>query len=135
MHGLITARIMCISYWYRFILITLNGRFRIKPEPVQTVPHWYVSDLPRLRHISSMVLWLVFGPWRRQSWGFGTIYVLQGRVVSPTPNWTASSSHFSPPTCLIRDAIPGTMLLPVQLGGSLKHTIPTTTCKGPTTRR
>jgi hypothetical protein len=65
----------------------------------------------------------------------GTIYILQGRVVSPIPNWIASSSRFSPPTCLGWDAIPVTMLLPVQLGGSLKHTIPTTTCKGPATPR
>ena len=136
MHGQITARMMC--YQLLISLHTYNCEWKIQdktwtsPDNPTLIYEW---DLWRLRHISSMALWPIFGPWPPQSWGFGTIYVLQGRVVSPMSNWIASSSCFSPPTSLGWDTIPVTMLLPVQLVGSLKHTIPTTTCKGPATLR
>jgi hypothetical protein len=101
MHGQITARMTCISYWYHFILITVNERFRIKPEPVQTIPHWYMCvGFSKVKARLFYGTWPVFEPWPPQSWGFGTIFVLQGRVVSSTPYWIASSSCFSPPTCL-----------------------------------
>jgi len=66
------------------------------------------------------------------------LYKVGLSALCPTPSnpenqWYASSSGFSLPTYLAWEDLPGALLPLVQLGGSLKHTSPTTIRQGPAT--
>ena len=118
--------------WHRVQSLTQARRWT---GVVQKGPFFFTSkSSPKMadvmrRYIS--VLWR-FGPYSGYGlpWGFETIQVTRGSVVSPTPNsqqpWRTG---FSLPTYLAWEALPVATLPPAKLDGSFDHTSPATICR------